>query len=325
MKLLLLAQRDTPALFGGPDGPLGRGYMGHLTGIIADLAPADPSHAHAFAFRRVEGEIYARRRIRIRDEALHREGLPNIGFWIDNAAKEDPRHGSAVASAKVLAARAAAGFRGDGDLAPHLRNVARAPLSAAAGLSRILALHASARLTGHLPRPSLHIPSGPGMWEMRYHAEQRPDPANRVSLSASRRDSQGLPALQIDFRFGDRDVADVVRAHDLLDADLRASGAGRLNLRGTPEAMAGMVADFARDGYHQIGGAVMSAEPGAGVVDADGRVHGLPNLWVASSCTFPSGGHANPTLTIVALSLRIADRLARTSVRPCRRVALLGA
>lgn len=310
LKLLLLTQRETPALFGGPEGPLGRGYMGHLTGIIADLAIADPAHTQAFAFRRVDGDVVARRRIRVRPETMAREGLPNVGFWIDNAAHENPAHGSAVASAKYLAARASRLFRGEGAIGPHLRNVMRAPFTAVAGLSRVLWLLASAKLTGHLPRPPLHVPSAPGMWEMRYHAEQRPDLANRVSLSDTRKDSRGLPALKIDFRFSDQDFADVVRAHELLDADLRESGAGRLRLRGTREEMAAMVADFARDGYHQLGGAVMSNDPARGVVDAECRAHGVSNLWIASSAVFPTGSHANPTLTIVALSLRIAERLA---------------
>jgi choline dehydrogenase-like flavoprotein len=53
----------------------------------------------------------------------------------------------------------------------------------------------------------------------------------------------------------------------------------------------------------------MSASSATGVVDADCRVHGLSNLYVAGSSVFPSSGAANPTLTIVQLALRLADRL----------------
>ena len=55
----------------------------------------------------------------------------------------------------------------------------------------------------------------------------------------------------------------------------------------------------------------MSDDPAHGVVDADCRVHGHANLYVAGSSVFPTGGWANPTLTIVALALRLADRLGR--------------
>jgi choline dehydrogenase-like flavoprotein len=53
----------------------------------------------------------------------------------------------------------------------------------------------------------------------------------------------------------------------------------------------------------------MGATPATGVVDADCRVHGIANLFVAGGAVFPSGGHANPTPTIVALAVRLARRL----------------
>ncbi len=53
----------------------------------------------------------------------------------------------------------------------------------------------------------------------------------------------------------------------------------------------------------------MHPDPARGVVDADCRVHGTRNLYVAGSSVFPSGGFANPTLTIVALALRLAEHL----------------
>ena len=62
---------------------------------------------------------------------------------------------------------------------------------------------------------------------------------------------------------------------------------------------------------HPSGTTRMSASPRDGVVDADGRVHGIDNLYVAGSSTFPTSGHFNPTLAIVALSARLADHLAR--------------
>ena len=61
--------------------------------------------------------------------------------------------------------------------------------------------------------------------------------------------------------------------------------------------------------YHQLGTARMHRDPSGGVVDSDCRVHTVPNLYVAGGAVFPTGGYANPTLTIVALSLRLADHL----------------
>ncbi|MGR8919984.1 MAG: GMC oxidoreductase, partial [Gammaproteobacteria bacterium] len=62
-------------------------------------------------------------------------------------------------------------------------------------------------------------------------------------------------------------------------------------------------------GYHHIGTARMSSDPRAGVVDADCRVHGYDNLYLAGSAVFPTASWANPTLTIVALAHRLADHL----------------
>ena len=66
------------------------------------------------------------------------------------------------------------------------------------------------------------------------------------------------------------------------------------------------------DAAHPIGTTRMSADPRLGVVDADCRVHGVPNLYMAGSSVFPTAGHAPPTFTIVCLALRLADHLRRT-------------
>jgi choline dehydrogenase-like flavoprotein len=61
--------------------------------------------------------------------------------------------------------------------------------------------------------------------------------------------------------------------------------------------------------YHFIGATRMSTDPRDGVVNANCKVHGVDNLYVAGCSVFPTGGHANPTLTIVALAIRLADHL----------------
>ena len=63
------------------------------------------------------------------------------------------------------------------------------------------------------------------------------------------------------------------------------------------------------DSYHIMGGTRMSNNPNSGVVDSDLAVHGIANLSIASLSVFPSGGSANPTLTLMMLALRLADRL----------------
>jgi choline dehydrogenase-like flavoprotein len=315
LKLLLLAQRDDPNLFGGPDGPLGRSYMGHLTGTIANLAFADTADNRHFSYRDLGDGIFARRRLRTTCKTVSDENLPNTAFWIDDAYNENPSHQSSVASAKYVAARLVRRLASKGasfcddPLAPHFRNIVRAPFSAASGLAHAGYLHARARLTGHLPRPKQFMPAQKGAWLMRYHAEQRPDRKNRISLSTAKTDSLGLPRLHISFRFSRDDCDGVVRTHELLDADLRRAGAGSLRWLGNREEALASVIKSAKDGYHQLGGAVMSKDAKTGIVDTACRVHDFTNLWIASSSVFPTGSQANPTLTIVALSRRLAKRL----------------
>ncbi|HEX5008058.1 MAG TPA: GMC family oxidoreductase [Hyphomonadaceae bacterium] len=318
MRLMLLAQRSAPYLFGGRGGPLGRGYMGHLTGSIADLVFNNRQHARAFNIFRADAGCLARRRIVPRSRTVESNAIPNVAFWIENPAQGSARHGSAAASARYLAAYAVRRFakRLNGQapppLQPHFANVARAPWTAVTGLTSAAWGLATARVAPQTYLPPGYLSSGANGWRLVYHSEQFSDPSNRVTLSEEK-DSAGLPKLHIDFRFGDRDVDGVVRAHALLDRDLQEAGAGRL--RWTNDDPQSLVAAAARDGYHQIGGTIMGAKSSASVVDLQCRVHGLNNMWVASSSVFPTSGQANPTLTIIAMGCRVAEQVARSAKR----------
>lgn len=322
VRLLLNAQQSNPSLFGGPDGPLGRGYMGHLTGSIAEIVFDSPENAEAFNFYKANDGYVARRRILPTAETVTNEDICNIALWLDQPARGVASHGSAVASARFLAGyglRVVAGKLGKASrasLRPHFANVGKAPLAAIAGLIEAAWVLTSARLWGARNFPCRFLPTGIGAWRLVYHAEQKSRASNRLSL-AKTTDSAGLPKLHIDFCYSQDDCSAVVRAHELLDEDLRKAGAGLL--RWSSVDPKSVVMDWARDGYHQLGGTRMSEDPASGVVDKHCRVHGLGNLWIASGSVFPSGGQANPTLTIIALAIRVADQigsLRRSKAKP---------
>src|SRR5690606_37916437 len=132
LKLLLLLQRDHAGLFGAP---LGAGYMGHLTGSIALIAPNDPRDVAGFTTRPVGGGVFARRRLRPSPQTAIEERIGNIAFWFENGGAGNPEHGDATASARYLATRALRFGRGEGAIGPHVANVMRAPFSAAYGLA----------------------------------------------------------------------------------------------------------------------------------------------------------------------------------------------
>ncbi|MFO1069643.1 MAG: GMC family oxidoreductase [Geminicoccaceae bacterium] len=155
-----------------------------------------------------------------------------------------------------------------------------------------LAVAAKARL-----RP----PKGPQRCVIVTFCEQPPDPDSRVTLGTGT-DALGLPRLTVDWRIGEDVRHSLYRLHEVLGETLARQGIGRLE-PGDPATLA------FTDASHHLGTTRMADDAAGGVVDRDGRAFGVGNLWLAGSSVFPSGGHANPTLTIVALALRLADQL----------------
>jgi choline dehydrogenase-like flavoprotein len=317
-RLLLQTQQRRPQLFGGPSGPLGRGYMGHISGKIADVVLADPATADIHDFFHDQG-AFVRRRLTLTAGAHQREQLLNIAFWADNPPFYLPGHGNGVLSMVWLALAVpwigrrllAEGVRlshvGPRPYrwAQHLWNVVCAPLPTLRQIATIL----RARLLASPRRPGFLVRSRDGRYALHYIAEQAPHDESRLTLS-TRKDALGLPFLDIDLRYSDIDAQSVLRAHELLDGSLRRAGLGRLEFRDAPEARIPNILRQARDGFHQIGTTRMSLRAQDGIVDADCRVHGVENLYVASSSVFPRSGQANPTFPAVALALRLAAHLA---------------
>jgi choline dehydrogenase-like flavoprotein len=138
--------------------------------------------------------------------------------------------------------------------------------------------------------------------------EQAPNEHSRVRLGDDA-DALGVPRVQLEWRLGAQDKRSARLAGELLARALGAAGLGRLQLLLSdddhvwPEELSG--------GRHHMGTTRMHDDPRQGVVDAHCRVHGLLNLHVAGSSVFPTAGAASPTLTAVALALRLADHLAR--------------
>lgn len=130
--------------------------------------------------------------------------------------------------------------------------------------------------------------------------EQQPNPENKVVLAA-KTDSLGVPRAELHWRWCHAEQEQLERLRAVLAAELEAADLGRVEIRANvkPDPNA----------HHHAGTTRMHADPRHGVVDADGRVHGTDNLYVAGSSVFPTAGFANPTLTIVTLALRLADHL----------------
>ena len=143
------------------------------------------------------------------------------------------------------------------------------------------------------------------MWST---AEQAPDPDSRVTLGDAT-DALGLPEIRLDWRLSEADKRSLQAVHRTIAEEFgrRVSAGCRID-----EWLTADLTTWSSEmigGNHHMGTTRMSDDPRTGVVDRDCRVHGMANLFVAGSSVFPTGGSANPTLTIVALALRLADHL----------------
>lgn len=140
--------------------------------------------------------------------------------------------------------------------------------------------------------------------------EQAPRPWNRIVLSHEQ-DRWGVPRPEIHWRLDEQDRHTARSGALLLGRELARRGHGRLRIDEWLLSDGAWPTDDETTGNHHMGGTRMSRDPREGVVDAHGKVHGMSNLHVAGSSVFPGCGAANPTLTIVQLALRLADRLVR--------------
>ena len=148
-------------------------------------------------------------------------------------------------------------------------------------------------------------------FELRFILEQAPDPASRITLS-SKKDALGMPTVKIDWKISDLERQTAKRMGQLLHEEF-----GRLKL---PALQAPAWLDDLNEWVsrcsekaHPTGATRMSISPKEGVVNENCQVHGVEGLYVSGSSVFPTSGAANPTLMIVAISIRLADWLKTNS------------
>lgn len=315
---------------GGPPGNhfghLGSWYMSHVEGVIANVRFATDPQATIFGFERDIDGTYVRRRLSLDPQVQDKQQLPNVVAWLANPELADPSHRSGVLSLVYLFLRSPAGrlvapdaqrLSLSGETVPgspyggveraspsvHVGNVIRDATAVARFGSSFGVNHF---LNRKRPIPGFFIYNKENRYPLQYHGEQAPNRLSRVSLAANR-DAMGMPKLRIDLRFSADDIDGIVRSHQIWDEYLRGKGLGKLEyLSDDPHAL---VRSRAGGGFHQLGTTRMAARAEDGVVDQDLAVHGVRNLFVASSSAFATAGQANPTFMLVVFALRLAAHL----------------
>jgi choline dehydrogenase-like flavoprotein len=187
---------------------------------------------------------------------------------------------------------------------PHVRNVLT-------GLPQLLRFAADWLFKMRLAQrkiPYTLISNSDGSFPVEFNSEQSPSESNQVLLMQEE-DRHGMKRVQVNWRLQRGDAESAQRGFVLLRNSINSGSRCRLEF--DDEQLLDQLRAAPPVGGHHMGTARMGSTPRSGVVDANCTVFGLPNLYVASSAVFPTSGYANPTLTIVALAVRLARHIKR--------------
>ena len=146
-------------------------------------------------------------------------------------------------------------------------------------------------------------------YELFTRIEQAPNPESRVTLD-SEKDGLGVPRASLHWELTSFEKRSLRKIYELLGQEVGRAGVGRVKLMDyLRDRNDNSWPSFTGGGWHHMGTTRMSNDPKQGVVDAHCKVHGISNLFIAGSSCFTTAGAPNPTLTLIALTLRLSDHI----------------
>ncbi|MFB2894432.1 GMC oxidoreductase [Aerosakkonemataceae cyanobacterium BLCC-F50] len=300
-RLLLASNRQQPAGLGNQNDLVGRYFMDRP--ILS--AKIIPSNRQLFDLTALY-DIYTVRGVpimgwvKLTEEAIRRERLLNNGAQLFPRPLAHQKEATQALRSLISSIRDGKSLQ---DVSKHLSVALKgADYIAAAGFwAAVRKLPSLQRGDwSYLPYEKRRFSE----FEIFYQMEQAPDPNNRVMLS-SERDRLGQPKTEVHWRLNRIDIDNARRVQEIWAQEFAKAGYGELVFSKEGEPL-----KFEKEAmHHHMGTTRMHVNPKQGVVDANCQVHGVPNLFVASCSVFPTAGYSNPTLTILALSIRVADRV----------------
>jgi choline dehydrogenase-like flavoprotein len=316
-RLLLASNQILAAGIGNQEDQVGRYYQSHQFGVCGHAVLREPQKM-VYDFERDRQGAYARRRFWMTAYGQQSHKIGNvIGFFFrqsqDVSFHRDPLS-SSLYLAKSCLHRLRQGLPGMKrmwsedrvEMGHHLRVVFReAPQLA----PQILDL-TKKRFFSKRRLPFVLPSQRNNYFPLYYQAEHAPTRESRLVLTPEERDDLGMPRLLVKVVFSEIDFHTVRSFFRVFGKRIEASGAGKFFYQ--EEKLEQQFADRKQtfnSNAHHIGTTRMSDSPRTGVVDSDGRVHGISNLYVGGSSIYPTSGHANPTLLAVMLALRLAKKL----------------
>lgn len=292
-RLLLLSNDVHKQGIGNRFNLLGRYYMGHLNSFIK--VQFSTNKPIIWNYQRLANGTYYQHSIAIREDKRKQYGLLNQRFFVERPNFSDPSHHNGILSAtyvaKSLINKTEIIYFGE-----HIKNIVGDP----PGMLDFSYQWITKRILSKNKLPSVIVENKLNLYTLRIDSEQVPNPNSQVTLS-DKKDIFGLHQLKVDWRYSDLDILSIEKSVKLLDQALNNCGVGKvLSLPTKPEGP---------QGGHYLGTTRMSSLPQHGVVDENCKVHDLSNLYIASSSVFSTSSYANPTLTVVALAIRLADHM----------------
>lgn len=304
-RLLLVSPGPGGRGLGDRHGNVGRFLCDHPEFRLGAIVPESPDLFDRAAFYdlRWAGEAMVSGMLALSEEEMRADSLLSMGFIL---VPQPVGYGSNAERAIKELISIRRGEMPDRPLHQIGRVVADGRNAIAVARNRVL--HGSERFSEFRGGWSA-LPNARQLFrvfEVTAATEQVPEAENRVVLSDAR-DALGIPRPVMSWRWGELERRSITRATSLFARELRRGGIGEVvpwtGLDGPARPVFGGI-------HHPMGTTRMHLDAERGVVDEDCRVHGMSNLYLAGSSVFPTGlGHANPTLTIVALALRLADHL----------------
>ena len=309
-RLLFASDPEGPGL-GNRTDRLGRFYACHFEKVVARLVAGKAPVA--FDFERTTDGVYVRRKLQFSADAQRSHRLLNGAFRLHFPDYSDASHRSGVMSTIFLAKSTliaeyrnilqhGAGEQVASPVGAHVRNmILGAPEVAKFGYDWLFK-----RVLARRKLPYTLIPNADGTYPIEFNSEQIPLEDSRLTMGAET-DRDGLRRIHVHWRIDEEDVQAAARSFFLLRERIAAATPCRVEF--DDATLVASLRTAVPVGGHHIGTARMAGNERDGVVDTDCAVFGLPNLFVASAATFPTSSHANPTLTIVALAIRLAAHL----------------
>lgn len=320
---LLLASNNVQAHgIGNAHGNVGRYYQCHIAANVGKLTIfGQPSNSY-HGYHVTPDGIYCRRRFQLTETAQRENELCNMVARLHFPPIVDPAHKNGVLSGLYIA-RHFIGYeygkrlhspekKGIAHELKHLINIATHP----GDVTGFLAHWLRYRTFSTRKFPSVILKNRSNEFSLEVHAEQTPLRDSRVTLTDTQ-DSLGMPRIRVDWRYAPADIDMVSRSLDLMSKEF--SRTGKATLKFNRDELEKELTRYGAYGGHHIGTTRMGSDPRTSVVDSTCTVHGVRNLHVASAAVFPTSSQANPTLTVVAVALRLARHIAKqhdVSARP---------